>query len=399
MSLEIKTIQQINDLIIQQLEAQLNQTILLLPKSFTRILSKVLSGIFITLYKVSQWIFLQIFVSSASWDEVEIYGKRIRPLVEWGKLIGVGEPIPATNAELELEVTVNDIGSTLLAGTQFTSNINGLIYITQEDYTLAAATETINVICITSGTQGNLDIADILSLVTVTGIIAEEAEITDTLIIAADGETESQYRQRVTERFQLQPQGGALADYRLWSSEVLGVLQTYIYTGDPPSNVIIYVAGDPDIYTNRIPSAGLLIEVGDACTYDPITTLATRKPLTAIIDPAGDGSYSNILPITRKIFDIEITDLAVTDQTAVRSQIKTALDEYFLSREPYIVGLSLPPAKNMVNQVGIIGIINDIVNANNGSFTNAILIFETVVTPNHTLEEGQLVELDTITYT
>src|SRR4030065_346655 len=208
MSLEIKTIQQINDLIIQQLEAQLNQTIPLLPKSFTRILSKVLSGIFITLYKVSQWIFLQIFVSSASWDEVEIYGKRIRPLTEWGKLIGVGEPIPATNAELELEITVNDIGSTLLAGTQFTSNINGLIYITQEDYTLAAATETINVICITAGTQGNLDIADILSLVTVTGIIAEEAEITDTLIIAADGETESQYRQRITERFQLQPQGG-----------------------------------------------------------------------------------------------------------------------------------------------------------------------------------------------
>jgi len=399
MSLENKTVAQINKLIIDQLEAQLGQTIPILPKAFNRILAKVLSGVFITLYKVSQWIFLQIFVSSASWGEVEIYGNKIRPLVEWGRLIGVGDPLPATQAELELEITVNTIGETLLSGTQFTSDINGLIYITQEDYLLSAATETIEVICITGGILGNLEIGQELLTVVTGGIIGDTAEITDIVVAGVEAESEDDYRQRVIERFQLQPQGGALADYRIWSSDVAGVLQTYIYTGDPPSYVMVYVAGDPDLYSDRIPSAGLLIAVGDAITYDPDTSLATRKPLTAIIDPAGDESYSNILPVSILTFDVEITDLVADNLVDTKASIRAALDIYFLSREPYIIGLSYPPAKDKITQAGIIGLINDIVQAYNGSFTTAIIYIATIITPSHTLEEGQLCKLGTLTYT
>lgn len=398
MALENKTIAQINQLIQDQLESQLGQTLKWLPKSFNAILSKTLAGIFIILYKTSQWIFKQIFVSSASWDEVEIYGKKIRPLVEWGRLIGIGDPQPATLAELELEVTVNDIGQTLFSGTQFTSTINGLIYITQEDYLLSNPTETIEVICVTGGIEGNLDIGDTLSTVNTLGIIENDATITDVLLEATDAEEEEEYRQRVVDRFQLQPQGGALADYRIWSADVPGVLQTYIYTGDP-GNVLIYVSGDPDIYADRIPTAGLLDDVGYACTYDPDTGEATRKPVTAIIDPAGDGSYSNVLPVSIKTFDVVISDLDVDDQTAVRAQIRLALDAYFLIREPYIIGLSFPPRKDVVNQANIMGIVNDIVNANNGIFSNAVLYFEGAVLPSHILEEGELCDLDTVSYT
>ena len=398
MSLENKTIAQINQLIIDQLEAQLGQTIPILPKAFIRILSKVLAGVFIILYKVSQWIFLQIFVATASWDEVEIYGTKIRPLVEWGRLLGVGDPLPATQAELELEITVNSVGETLPAGTQFTSDINGLIYITQQDYTLTAGPDTIEVICVTGGILGNLEIAQELSTVITGGIIGDTATITNIIVAGVDAESESEYRQRVVERFQLQPQGGALADYRIWASDVAGVLQTYIYTGDPPSYVLVYVAGDPSIYADRIPSAGLLDLVGAAITYDPETGLATRKPLTAIIDPAGDGTYSNILPVSILTFDIEITDLITDNIIDTKAAIRIALDAYFLSREPYIIGLTPPPAKDKITQSAIIGIISDIVEADNGSFTTAILYVATIITPSHTLEQGELCELDQLTY-
>ncbi len=398
MSLENKTIAQINQLIIDQLEAQLGQTIPILPKSFIRILSKVLAGVFIILYKVSQWIFLQIFVATASWDEVEIYGTKIRPLVEWGRLLGVGDPLPATQAELELEITVNSPGETLPAGTQFTSDINGLIYITQEDYVLTAGPDTIEVICVTGGIAGNLEIGQELLTVITGGIIGDTTTITDIVIAGDDAEDKEGYRQRVIDRFQLQPQGGALADYRIWASDVSGVLQTYIYTGDPPSYVLVYVAGNPDIYADRIPSAGLLDLVGAAIAYDPDTGLATRKPLTAIIDPAGDESYSNILPISLLTFDAKITDLVADNLVDCKAAIRAALDIYFLSREPYIVGLSPPPAKDKITQSMAIGIVSDIVEAYNGSFTTVILYIATIITPSHTLEQGELCELDQLTY-
>lgn len=399
MPLENKTASEINELIINQIEAQINQTIPILPISFTRILSKILSGVFVILYKVAQKIFLDIFVSTASFKETTIYGKKVTPLIEWGVLVGVGQPRAATQAKYEIEITVNSVGEILPSGTQFVSTINGLSYVTQKDYTLTAGPDTIGVVCTTGGTAGNLEAGKIkiLSLANTLGIIDPDAEITSIVLAGTDAESETDYRQRVVERFQLRPQGGALSDYRIWASDVAGVLQTYIYTGDP-ANVLIYVAGDPDIYADRIPSSGLLVSVGEACTYDPETGLATRKPLTAILDPDGDESYANVLPIALKTFDVTISDLVATDMAYVQSQIRTALDSFFESREPFILGLSLLPRKDIVNTAQVISIVTDIVNANNGTFSTATIYFEGSVIPSHILEQGQLCNLDTITY-
>jgi len=397
MALENRTVSEINDLIINQIEAQINQTIPILPVSVTRIIAKILSGIFIILYKDAQYIFLQLFVSTASFKEITIYGKKITPLIELGVLIGIGRPLAATQTQFELEIIVNSIGETLPAGTQFISLITGLIYITQGDYILTAGPDTIEVICTTPGIAGNLEVGQILSLANTIGIIENDADITDIIVAGVDGETEPAYRQRVVERFQLKPQGGALSDYRMWSNEVAGVLQVYVYTGDA-SNVLIYVAGDSDVYADRIPSAGLLLLVGESCTYDPLTNLATRKPLTAILDPAGDESYANVLPISLKTFDITIASLVVDDIVTVKAQIRSALDSFFLSREPYILGLSILPQKNEVSTSLIVAIISDVVSANNGSFLAAALYFEGNVVPSYILSEGELCDLDTVTY-
>jgi len=372
MALENKTISEINEAIINQIEAQISQTIPILPISFTRILAKILAGVFLILYKVAQKLFLDIFVSTASFKETTIFGKKVTPLIEWGVVVGAGQPQTAIQTELKIEVTVNDIGETLPSGTQFISTLNGLIYITQTDYILTAGPDAIDVICTTGGSDGNLEVGQTLTLINTLGIIDNDADITDILITGVDAESEASYRQRVVERFQLQPQGGALADYRLWASEVEGVLQTYIYTGDP-GNVLIYVAGDIDLYSDRIPDSALLLLIGAACTYDPITGKATRKQVTAIIDPDGDETYGNVLPITVKLFDVIIFDLDVEDEADVMDQIEEALEAFFLEKEPYILGLSVLPRRDIVSRVNVIGIIDDIVNANNGSFSDALI--------------------------
>jgi len=394
--LENRSIQQINDILIAQLEAQTAKIFPILPKSFLRILSKLLSSVFIILYKTSGWIFLQIFVSTASFKPITILGKTITPLIEWGRLVGIGDPEPATAAEITVLVNVNDIGSILYAGTQWISNINNVVYINQENYTLDVATKSINLIAVTPGVIGNLAISDVVSLTSTLGIIENDAAITAIITIAVDSENEVDYRQRVSERFQLQPQGGAYADYRIWGSAVPGVEQIYVYTGDIPTEVLIYVSGDPDLYTDRIPNSALLLAVGNVIDFNPDTGKADRRPIGAIIDPDGDLSYGNVKAITIKTFDIEITQLVVDDISTVNSAIKTALEDYMFEREQYIEGLSLPPKKNTITQANVIGIINDIVRAYSGTFLTAIISISGVISTNYSLLEGELAKLGTL---
>ena len=393
MALEQRTIQEINDLIIDQLEVQIGQTIPILPKAFARVLAKVLSGVFIILYKDAGWIFLQIFVSTASFQEVNIFGKTLIPLVEWGRLLGIGDPEPATQAILDIDLTVLSIGQPLPSGTQFISNLNGLTYITQQSYTLSTNPFTIEVICVTSGTQGNLSPGDVLSIANSIGIIEDDATVNALTTAAVDAETEEEYRQRVVERFQLQPQGGALADYRIWAQDAPGVYQTYPYSGDDPADVLVYVAGDPAIYPDRVPDSALLLSVGNVIDYDPDTGLATRRPVTAIIDPLGDGSYNNIKSIVLKSFDVDVIDLVISDIDNIKQQIKDAVTTYFLNRDPFIDGLSLPPLTNVISQANLISIVDDIVSGNGGTFTTVIIELGGFETPQYTLGQGEISKL------
>ncbi|GAG20901.1 unnamed protein product, partial [marine sediment metagenome] len=256
-------------------------------------------------------IFLQIFVSTASFKEVEIFGRKLTPLIEWGRLVGVGDPEPATQAILDIDLTVLSNG-TLSSGTQFIGQLNGLTYITQQSYVITTPSETIEVVCVKSGIQGNLQSTDILAIANSIGVIEDEAVVNALTAAAIDAEKEENYRQRVVERFQLNPQGGALADYRIWAQDAPGVQQTYIYTGDP-SDVLVYVEGDPDIYPDRVPDSALLLAVGSVIDFDPATGLSTRRSVTAVIDPVGDKSYTNIKAVILKSFDIFVTNLVISD--------------------------------------------------------------------------------------
>lgn len=397
-----KTISEIEQLIITQLEAQFNFKIPLLSKAFNRVLARVLAAVWIINYKYGSWIVLQLFVSTASFKEVTIYGKTITPLIEWGRLVGAGDPLPSTAARLSIDITVNSPGQSIRSGEQFVSSINGATYITDTSYTLVGPTDTIEIIATAEyiGTQGNLTADDPISLVNPLGIIDREAVVNSVVTNGTDGETEAEYRSRVSEKFKERPQGGALVDYRIWSSDVSGVGQTYWYTGDKPHDVIGYVAGDISIFPDRIPNSALLVAVGNACDFSQVngSPYANRRPVTAVIDPAGDKSYSNINAISLVGFDIDVIDLFVDDPATVKASILSAVNAYMIEREPYIEGLSFPPVKSSVQQSEVIGLIQNIVTAANGTFLTATVSLNSVIVPNYVLQEGELSELLTLTY-
>lgn len=397
MSLQTPTTKQISDNIIAQLEASLNQTIPLLPKSFLRVLAKALAGVFVLLYKYGGFMFLQIFVRTASASDTTVNGQIVNPLTEWGRLIGVGDPAPATNAELLIDITVENQTGVLPSNTQLVNTTNGVTYITIGPVTLNAPTVQATIRASSdqaggggAGAIGNLDPGAIVSFANPLANVSRTAVVVSQTVTGADGESTDAYRERIIDRFQKRPQGGAYADYEQWGEEPSGVINVYPYTSDCPGQVDVYVeatpesSGDPD----GIPTAAQLQEVLDSIELDQ-DGRATRRPANAL---------ANTFPVTRTGFDIRVTGLQVDNLASVQDSITAAIEEYFLDREPFIEGLSILPRRDRITRSAVGGVVDDIVSANGGIFSSVIVSLNSVNVELYSLGIGEKAKAAAVTF-
>jgi len=396
MAFENRTIKEVRELLITAFQQEFNGVLRILPRSFVKIAATVIAGIFIVLYKQIGWFFLQIFPETAYWREVKVLGFTIRPLVKWGELIGVGSPRAGTQWKGIIAVKVTNTNTTLNPGTQLKSDLTGKIYFTDNTKSLEADNEIIEITCNEPGTAGSLQVGDVLNFVSPLGNVEKKAAVTAIIHDGTNDEAEADYRYRVVNRYRMQPQGGSLADYRIWASEVPGVLNTYPYNdGNSPAGVLLYVSGNPAVYPDRVPSPALLIQVGDSCTYSPETGRATRKPLTAIIDPEYNGSYANIHPVAIVDFDIHITGLLMIAPAEFADLVRPAIEDYFLGREPYIRGLSDDNNKtNIVSRNNVSSVVDQIALSVKAEFENVTMQRNNNVEPSYTLGMGELSRLD-----
>lgn len=397
MSLQTPTTKEISDNIIAQLEASLNQTIPLLPKSFLRVLAKALAGVFVLLYKYGGFMFLQIFVRTASASETTVNGAVLTPLTEWGRLIGVGDPVSATNAELLIDITVEAQTGVLPSGTQLVSTDNGVTYITIGAVALNAAVVQATVRAASdqaggggAGAIGNLDPGAIISFANPLANVSRNTVVTAQVVTGANAESTEAYRQRVIDRFQKRPQGGAYADYEIWGEEVAGIINIYPYTSDCPGQVDVYAeatvesSGDPD----GIPTAAQLQAVLDSIELDQ-DGLATRRPANAL---------ANTFPITRTGFGVIVSGLVVDNLAQVQTSITEAIEEYFLGRGPFIVGLTIPPRTDRITSSAVGGVVDDIVSAAGGIFTGATVSQNSLPVTTYTLGIGEKAKADSVTF-
>ena len=391
------TTQDINDNIIAQLEISFGQTIPILPKSFLRVLAKTLAGVFILIFKYGNWMTLQMFVQTASAKDTTILGDTVNPLKFWGRLIGVGDPTNAINAEHTIDITVTNQTGILPSGTQLTNTDNGVTYLTVAAVALSAATVSATIIAVRdqsggngAGVIGNLQVSDIISFVNPLPNVERNATITAQTVTGADAESTEAYRQRIIDRFQILPQGGAYADYKQWGEEVTGIINIYPYTSDCPGQVDVYCeatvasSGSAD----GIPTVAQLEAVLDNINYD-VAGLATRRPATALV---------NTFAITRTGFDVEVTGLGVDNPAQVQADITSAVEEYFLDREPYIVGLGTILRKDRITNSSIAGVVDDIVSAAGGVFDGVILTLATAPITIYTLGIGEKAKALTVTF-
>jgi len=397
---ENKTIKEVRDLLYSGVMIEFNNKIRILPKSFIRILCTVYAGVFIFLYKQIGWVFLQLFPDTAYWGEVKVLGIKIRPLVKWGILIGIGEPENGSPWQGTIKVDVNVSGTPLLSGTQLKSALTGKIYLVDNTKILSAGSDKVDITCAEIGQAGYLSVGDILNFVSPLGNVKREAEVISIIWNGTEPETESEYRFKVVNRWRMQPQGGSLSDYRIWSSEVPDVLNVYPYNDpDSPAGVLLYVSGNPSAFPDRIPSDITLKRVGDACTYDPNRNFkAYRKPLTAVIDPQGDGSYRNIKPVTLVEFDIVIDGVKGISAEEFKHIVRPALEDYFCGREPYIRGLS--DDNNRTDQVlrnNAASVVDQIAISRKAIFDSLTMYKNDEITPIYNLGMGELCILKDLT--
>jgi len=396
MSLTTPTTKELSDNIIAQLEAALNQTIPLLPVAFNRTLAKVFSGVFVILYKYTGSIFLNMFVQTASHKDTTVFGIVFNPLEFWGVLIGVGKPVAATNAELIIDITVtNQVGS-LPNNSQLVGVTNGVTYITIGAVLLDSPIVQATIRAVSdqaggggAGVIGNLNPGDIVSFANSLANVARETVVDSQTITGANAEATEVYRQRIIDRFQKPPQGGAYADYEIWGEEVAGIINIYPYTSANPGQVDVFVeatpesSGDPD----GIPTLAQLQAVLDSIFLD-LNGLNSRRPAGALVNTFG---------ITRKGFDVTVTDLVVDNLAAVQAQIDDAVVEFFLDAQPFIDGLTIPPRQDRITSSSLIGLVDDIVAAANGTFTT-VTFSETglgIAIPLYVLQIGEKAKLET----
>jgi uncharacterized phage protein gp47/JayE len=356
------------------------------------VLAKTLAAVFITLYKYGGFIFLQIFVKTATISDTEINGAIVSPLKAWGELVGIGEPTAATNAQLIVDVTVTNQVGTLNSGTQLIGTTNGVTYITVGAVLLNAPVVQVTIKAVQdeqqqggAGVIGNLDAGQVVSFANPIDNVLRDTTVDSQVVTAADQEGTEIYRQRILDRFQKRPQGGAPADYELWGEEAAGIVNVYVYkSGACPGQVDLYSeatvasSGSPD----GIPTGAQLQAVLDSVNLD-VSGRATRRQVSAL---------AISLAITRAGFDVEVTGISgVDDLGTVQTGITEALTEFFLSREPFIPGLSVLPRRDRITSTSVAGVVEDIVNAAGGIFTKSELFLAGGTTPQtqSILAEGE----------
>jgi uncharacterized phage protein gp47/JayE len=391
------TTKQLSDNIVAQMSASLNQSIPLLPKSFIRVLAKAIAAVTVILYKYAGFIFLQMFVRYASDQPTTLNGQVVTPLREWGTLIGVGDPIAATQAEMTIDITVTIQTGTLAAGAQLFNSNNGFTYVTTSAVTLDAAVKSVGIRAVNDqnnsgglGTAGNLSVDTLVSFANPLANVSRNAVVTAQTVTAADAETTAHYRQRILDRFQKRPQGGAAADYEEWGETVAGIAAIYPYAGLPGHvNVYMESATEPD----GIPTAAQLSAVLAAINLD-VSGRATRRPIS---------SYVNSLPITRVSLTIGVEDLAMDEPTddpePLKAEITDAINTYVLSCEPFIDGLSVLPRKDRISANTIAGIVQNIVNNGGATFTGITITKGVVPYPGfYPLGEGEKAKVSLVTW-
>jgi hypothetical protein len=256
-----------------------------------------------------------------------------------------------SGAPAVVTVTVaGTVGSTIPISVAWIGNSNAVKYYPEESFEFIAGTGSINLVATEIGDTGNAVSGDTFVLqypiAGVNSVATYSAMDTDGL----ETETDDDYRRRILNELRNVGGGGNMADYRRWAEEVSGVAAAYPYSGlevdellvQFPGHRTIFIEATTDYSENRVPDSTLLDAVRESINYDPVTGLS-RPPL------GHTDSTLYLEPILVTPLYVDVVGLVVPDgvlEGDVQDAVEDALESYFNSMRPFILGLDVDIEQN-----------------------------------------------------
>lgn len=291
-SFVIPTLQELIATISGDIQSQLPGSDPYIENSDEWVFARVLAGAEYLQFGFLRSILRELFVGSA----LETNLPRIGSI--WGVLRN--EP---TNSKYTIEVEATD-AATVPAATLLTSS-NGIEFLTDTELVfVGAGTDTVDITSVDTGTDNNLSVGAVVTFTIPLADIEATATVTAVVEDAADIEAIEDYRARILDRIQHHPQGGAVADYTLWTMDVDGVTRCWV---DSPT------LGEVRVVFDGTPAA---VTVQSA--------LDEVKPVTAVVTAIKGTGYELFLDLSVK----KVTGYSSAD---VLDNIVNALDALCIS--------------------------------------------------------------------
>lgn len=248
-------------------------------------------------------------------------------------------PFPAEAGQYIVSVSGN-AGATINASTTYKSDdtsLNpGFLFVLDNTYILSGSGDTILLRALTEGTGALLAVSNTLTATQPIDNVNASGAVSSISVSPLDGETIEQFRARVDETYVLEPQGGAVADYRLWGREVAGVAQIYPYA----------VSGSPNTIATYVEA--ILSDSTDG-KGTPTTTILNE--VTAIYAPANGLKPLGVQPIQVNAVIIQTVDVIIPGTgglltTAQKTLITTAITQALSVMRPFIAGTDILANRN-----------------------------------------------------
>lgn len=271
------------------------------------------------------------------------------------------QPKPATDGRYKIKFT-GIPGSIVRSGITFKSNDESLnpgkLFIMDSQYEiLPGVNNIVEIRSIESGLENALSVGNFLVITEPVIGVEQIVEVVEIIELPIESESIDAYRKAIIDAIQLEPQGGARTDYRLWAKDAQGVRAVYPFVKENEAGVVqIFVEATEVDSTDGhgTPSTFIIDDVKQVLEFDPDSTKPIeergRRPIQAILE---------VLPITLRPVDVDVIDLN-QNSTSIQNLIRTNLEDYLKSVRPFLDGADLARNKNdILNVARLQGVVSD----------------------------------------
>lgn len=391
--MQIPTLQQLYTDIRSHLATELGITIPLFGKVVLNALAMVQAGKLKLFWLAIAMVKKNIFVDTA--DPESIGGT----LERFGRVVLNRSRRAAVQGQYTVSVT-GQIGAVIAAGTLFKSDDTaaspGILFQLDTQKTLASTTDTMTLRSLTAGPDARLSAGDTLTSTSPLVNVDDQVTVSAETVEPVAEESIENYREEIERAFQLEAQGGAATDYRLWADDVQAVRFVYPYaTSGQCNQVNLFIEANQADSTDGkgTPTATTITDVTNVVNFDPDTTRPLnergRRPISVTVN------YLAVTPL-----DVVITvNNATNIDAATQAIIQSSLAAFINDVRPFVAAADIEANRNDVLSVN--NIITTIQNSltGNQSFDSVTVTVDAVsLTTSRQFLNGDIPFLETLTF-